>query len=146
MLISAKRGAMLSGVVVLAAMGGSMIAANPALAADAAVPAKPYGTVISPIGVKERALPTTDSAELGVLPHDAQVGLQCKVQGQPINGNGLWYKLRNKVKDKDAWVSARYVVNHGDVNYCSGSDAPVQLAQQQQQPVHQSDDGPGPVG
>ncbi|MFI8219987.1 SH3 domain-containing protein [Streptomyces sp. NPDC085932] len=145
MLISAKRGAMVSGAAVLAVIGGSLIAANPALAADAAAPAKPYGTVISPVGVKERALPTTNSAELGVLPHNAQVGLQCKVHGQSIDGNDLWYKLRNKVKDKDAWVSARYVKNTGDVKLCSGSDAPM-LSAAQQQPVHQSDDGPGPVG
>ena len=77
-------------------------------------PAQPYGTVISPTGVVLRAAPTTASSSLGTLAHDAKVGLDCKVHGQNVDGNDLWYKLR----DQTAWVTARYVVNTGTVPFC----------------------------
>ena len=81
---------------------------------QAAAPAQPFGTVISPTGVVLRAAPTSASAELGTLAHNAQVGLDCKVHGQNVDGNDLWYRVRGQA----AWVTARYVVNTGTVPFC----------------------------
>ncbi|MBQ0984134.1 SH3 domain-containing protein [Streptomyces sp. F63] len=82
---------------------------------EVGTPAQPYGTVISPSGVVKRAQPTTNSANLGVLAYHAQVGLNCKVHGQNVDGNDLWYLLR----DGSGWVAARYVQNTGTVPFCS---------------------------
>lgn len=81
---------------------------------DVGTPAQPYGTVISPSGVVKRAQPTTNSANLGTLAYHAQVGLNCKVHGQNVDGNDLWYLLR----DGSGWVAARYVQNTGTVPFC----------------------------
>ncbi|MEU4888343.1 MULTISPECIES: SH3 domain-containing protein [Streptomyces] len=81
---------------------------------DVGTPAQPYGTVISPSGVVKRAQPTTNSANLGSLAYHAQVGLNCKVHGQNVDGNDLWYLLR----DGSGWVTARYVQNTGTVPFC----------------------------
>lgn len=83
-------------------------------------PAQPYGTVISPTGVVLRAAPTSASAELGTLAHNAQVGLDCKVHGQNVDGNDLWYRVRGQA----AWITARYVVNTGTVPFCPTDEAP----------------------
>ncbi|WP_208605829.1 hypothetical protein [Streptomyces albus] len=81
---------------------------------EVGTPAQPYGTVISPSGVVKRAQPTTNSANLGALAYQAQVGLKCKVTGQTVDGNNIWYLLR----DGSGWVAARYVVNTGTVPFC----------------------------
>lgn len=85
---------------------------------EVGTPAQPYGTVISPTGVVLRAAPTSASAELGTLAHNAQVGLDCKVRGQNVDGNDLWYRVRGQA----AWVTARYVVNTGTVPFCPGEE------------------------
>ncbi|MBY8887812.1 SH3 domain-containing protein [Streptomyces sp. PTM05] len=96
------------------ALAGSLLTATPALAA----PPQPYGTVISPSGVVERELPSTSAARLGALPYRAEVGLRCKVHGQRVDGNDLWYQLRDRVRGHVAWVAARYVRNTGTVPFC----------------------------
>ncbi|MET9532917.1 MULTISPECIES: SH3 domain-containing protein [unclassified Streptomyces] len=92
------------------ALGATLMAAAPAQAA----PPRPYGTVTSPTGLIERQFPSTDSSEKGSLPYHRQVGLKCKVRAQNIDGNTVWYLLR----DSNVWISARYVDNTGYVNYC----------------------------
>ncbi|MCB5168429.1 SH3 domain-containing protein [Streptomyces bambusae] len=74
-------------------------------------PAKPFGTVVSANGVNLRRYPSTDSAILGSLSHGTEIGLHSKVHAQIIDGNGIWYLLR----DEDAWVAARNVDNTGEV-------------------------------
>ncbi|MER5968308.1 SH3 domain-containing protein [Streptomyces sp. NPDC002055] len=91
-------------------LGGTLLAAGPAQAA----PAQPYGTVIAQSGVNERQYPSTDSSMAGFLRYRAQVGLKCKVRAQNIDGNDIWYLLR----DRQTWVSAKYVDNTGFVKYC----------------------------
>jgi hypothetical protein len=93
-----------------AALGATLLAAAPAQAA----PAQPYGTVTAPSGLNERQFPSTDSSTRGVLAYHAQVGLQCKVRAQNIDGNTIWYRLRGSHN----WISARYVANTGYVKYC----------------------------
>ncbi|MFG2191968.1 SH3 domain-containing protein [Streptomyces sp. NPDC048639] len=96
------------------ALGGSLLAATPAHAYPPPTPARPYGTVITPSGVNERQYPSTDSSVRGFLKYRSQVGLKCKVRAQNINGNQIWYLLR----DRPNWVSAKYVDNTGFVKYC----------------------------
>ncbi|MFI1184573.1 SH3 domain-containing protein [Streptomyces sp. NPDC020799] len=78
------------------------------------IPEKPYGTVVAQTGVNLRQYPSTDSKKLGSLEQNTRVGLRCKVRAQLIQGNEIWYKLR----DRDAWVSARWVENTGTVSFC----------------------------
>ncbi|WP_406135141.1 SH3 domain-containing protein [Streptomyces sp. NBC_01089] len=91
-------------------LGATLMAAAPAQAA----PPRPYGTVTSPTGLIQRMYPSTDSSVRGSLPNHKQVGLRCKVRAQNIDGNTIWYLLR----DSNTWISARYVDNTGYVNYC----------------------------
>ncbi|MGW7052299.1 SH3 domain-containing protein [Streptomyces sp. NPDC054887] len=76
-----------------------------------ASPQQPFGTVVSGIGVNLRKYPSTDSAIIGTRAHHAQIGLRSKVRAQVIDGNGIWYLLR----DETAWVAARHVENTGQV-------------------------------
>ncbi|WP_328321335.1 SH3 domain-containing protein [Streptomyces sp. NBC_00388] len=92
-------------------LGATLMAAAPA---QADPPRTPYGTVTSPTGLIQRQYPSTDSSVRGSLRYREQVGLRCKVRAQNIDGNTIWYLLR----DSNTWISARYVDNHGYVNYC----------------------------
>ncbi|MCB5912098.1 SH3 domain-containing protein [Streptomyces pinistramenti] len=91
-------------------LGTTLLGAAPAQA----TPSLPYGTVIARTGLNQRQYPSVDSSNRGFLAHNAQVGLRCKVRAQNIGGNEVWYLLR----DRAAWVSAKYVANTGVVAYC----------------------------
>ncbi|MCX4553587.1 SH3 domain-containing protein [Streptomyces sp. NBC_01387] len=93
-----------------AALGATLLAAAPAQAA----PPRPYGTVTAGAGLIERQYPSTDSSAKGSLRYREQVGLRCKVRAQNIEGNDIWYLLR----DRSTWVSAKYMDNTGYVQYC----------------------------
>ncbi|MFI7104485.1 SH3 domain-containing protein [Streptomyces sp. NPDC050161] len=112
--IPAARGTkILTGAGALAAavaLGTTLLGAAPAQAA----PAGPYGTVVAHTGLNQRQYPSMDSSGKGFLAQNAQVGLRCKVRAQNVGGNEVWYLLR----DRAAWVSAKYVVNAGVVPYC----------------------------
>ena len=58
--------------------------------------------------VKKRAAPTTASAQVGSLANGAGVNIICKLEGQPVSGNDLWY-----FSTDHRWVAARYVKNVG---------------------------------
>ncbi len=88
-------------------------------------PAVPYGTVISPSGVNTHQRPTTASPIVGTLRDEERVALDCKVRGQNIDGNDIWYKLRFR----PSWVTARYVVNTGAVPFCAAESAPQDARQ-----------------
>jgi hypothetical protein len=81
---------------------------------DTAVPKLPYGRVVTREGVDEYQYPSTDSAVLGRLAYGVQIGLRCKVTAQSIDGNSVWYQLR----DRPTWVTARYVDSIGIVRLC----------------------------
>ncbi|WP_405773910.1 SH3 domain-containing protein [Streptomyces sp. NBC_00859] len=91
-------------------LGAALLAASPAEAA----PPTPYGTVTAGNGLVQRQYPSTDSSAEGSLRYRQQVGLRCKVRAQNIEGNTIWYLLR----DTSTWVSAKYVDNTGNVAYC----------------------------
>ncbi|GAA1180119.1 hypothetical protein GCM10009664_52950 [Kitasatospora gansuensis] len=77
------------------------------------------GDVTSRIGQKVRAEPTTKSKEIGQYATGAKVRLACKVHGENVNGNDLWYRLANR----DGWMSARFVRNSAPVAFCSDTGA-----------------------
>ncbi|MER8090967.1 SH3 domain-containing protein [Streptomyces sp. NPDC058316] len=108
----AQRIAAVSGAAATIVLGAPLLAA--AAPAPASFPVEPYATVISQSGVNERQYPSTDSSVLGILNYADQVGLRCKVRAQDIADNSVWYLLR----DEQAWISARYVVQTGTVPYC----------------------------
>lgn len=85
----------------------------------ASTPRQPYGTVVNEAGVNVREFPSTDSSAIARLPFRATVGLRCKVRAQLIDGNAVWYLLR----DRPGWVSARYVDNTGTVRTCGDATA-----------------------
>ncbi|GAA1389479.1 hypothetical protein GCM10009639_17200 [Kitasatospora putterlickiae] len=76
-------------------------------------PSEPFGTVVSEIGVNIREFPSTDSSIVGTFPFGAKIGLRSKVRAQNIDGNDIWYLLR----DRNAWVAARHVANTGNVPF-----------------------------
>lgn len=92
------------------ALGATLLGAAPAQAD----PGRTSGTVIARHGINERQYPSTDSSVRGHLRHRAEVGLHCKVRAQNIQGNSVWYLLR----DRSSWVSAKFVANNGPVRYC----------------------------
>ncbi|MEU6084380.1 SH3 domain-containing protein [Streptomyces sp. NPDC047108] len=109
-------------------------------AEDPGTPARPYGRVLVD-SLFMRALPTTNSPALGTLKLGDEVGLACKVHGQPIDGNDLWYRLR---ADQVRWVSARYVQNYGDVPFCPSQ--PPGLSDEDLEPIEQDWNSVAPLG
>ncbi|WAL99198.1 SH3 domain-containing protein [Streptomyces sp. Je 1-369] len=83
------------------------------VAAPAAAPVK--GTVTSRIGVNVRQYPTSNSKIVGSYRYRQVIDLVCKkTNGQPVNGNRVWYK----VNKPNGWVTARFVKNHAEVPLC----------------------------
>lgn len=111
------------------AMGGVLLAAAPAQAL--ATPARPYGTVTSPVGLNVRQFPSTDSSVVSFLGYGQQVGLTCKVRAQNVDGNTVWYLMRGTSHER--WISARYVANTGTVSYCNTVLSSAATAQLQAQ-------------
>ncbi|MCB5182910.1 SH3 domain-containing protein [Streptomyces sp. SMC 277] len=66
-------------------------------------------------GLGIRSGPGTGYARNGKLATNAVVEVQCKVKGQTVAGNALWYKLA----DGRGWIAARYAQNLNKVPYCS---------------------------
>ncbi|MCA1220781.1 SH3 domain-containing protein [Streptomyces sp. 8L] len=110
--------------------GAASLAAAPANAASpvpngdahvAAQPAKgtawqePRGKVVSRLTLAVRERPTTNSRYLGGLRPGSIVSISCKVRGQNVDGNNLWYKLGN---GRSGYSSARYIENLSPVPYC----------------------------
>ncbi|GAB3672196.1 SH3 domain-containing protein [Streptomyces sparsus] len=73
-----------------------------------------HGKVVAHSGVRIRARATTYSQVLGGYHGGAIIKLSCKVKGQWVDGNKIWYKLA----DRKGYVTARYVKNLKPVNYC----------------------------
>lgn len=63
-----------------------------------------------------REAPTTRANAHGALLRGTSVRIHCKLHGQDVRGNDLWYNL-----DHGLWVSARFVSNTGAApGYCVG--------------------------
>ncbi len=66
------------------------------------------------IALNLRAGPTTQDKVVGALAANGRVDLICKVRGETIRGNNLWYQTSDR-----KWVTARYVDNVGNApSYC----------------------------
>lgn len=73
-----------------------------------------FGKVIAKPSLIKRTKPTTKSAAKGTIKHGTKIGILCKIAGQKVGGNKLWYQLTD-----GRWVTARYVDNIGKVpGYC----------------------------
>ena len=93
------------------AAGGTTAPTNPPGQA-----AEPTGRVVSQLPLSIREQPTTASAFLGSRTSGAVIHLHCKVVGQNVDGNTLWYELGD---GRPGYVAARYVQNLSPVPYCS---------------------------
>ncbi|MGW1707779.1 SH3 domain-containing protein [Streptomyces sp. NPDC002206] len=109
----ARRFAAGTGAAAVVVLGTPLLSA--AAPAQVTAPVQPYATVTSQSGLNERQYPSTDSSAVDFLEYQDQVGLRCKVRAQTIAGNNDWYLLR----DRQAWISASYVVRTGTVPYCN---------------------------
>lgn len=115
--------------LVMALTAGAMavgVAAGPALASDSsngaaykgqvtsAATAYYKGRVITKAGVLVRSGPSQRYRVVGSYSYNSIIPIVCKVRGQNVNGNSLWYKT-----PKGNFVSARYVANVGSIpRYC----------------------------
>lgn len=70
------------------------------------------GKVISRTGLNVRTGPSTRHRVLDVLPSGTIVKIKCKVHGQNVDGNSLWYKL-NDSRFAKGFAAARYIRNVG---------------------------------
>jgi hypothetical protein len=103
---------------------GVLATTSPAVAADATgkgavaqttKAAEPTGRVVSRLPLSIRQKPTTNSRYLGSFKPGTVIRLHCKVVGQNVDGNKLWYLLGN---GRPGYVAARYVQNLSYVPYC----------------------------
>jgi hypothetical protein len=115
-------GILIAGAATLAAAPAN--AASPVPSGDAAPVAaqpaqgtawEPRGKVVSRLTLSIRERATANSRYLGGLQPGSVVYLNCKVHGQNVEGNDLWYKLGN---GRPGYVAARYVQNLSPVPYC----------------------------
>ncbi|WP_157879604.1 SH3 domain-containing protein [Streptomyces yangpuensis] len=75
----------------------------------------PKAKIVSPgKGLGVRSGPGTKYAQKGKLKTGSVVALQCKVNGQKVDGNSIWYKLA----DGSGWIAARYALNLNKVPFC----------------------------
>lgn len=87
------------------------------------------GIVVSHGPLTVRSRPSTYAHKVGTVnPHEKLV-IECKKHGERVDGNSLWYLLRDDENDPkgraarrdddgDLWVAARYVKNLTEVRYC----------------------------
>lgn len=115
-----------TGILAAGTVAGSALAATaaPAAAPAASVLNTPgdndlyQGQVIARTGLNIRAQATTNSTDRGTIRYGTVIRISCKVVGQNIDGNRLWYKLAD-ARFARGYVSARYVDNIGRApEYC----------------------------
>jgi len=87
---------------------------TPVLASAAQAATGAPGSVQSRIGQFVRSAPNTYRPAIGVYGSGARVSLGCKVNGENILGNPLWYKLANR----SGWMSARHIQARAFVPWC----------------------------
>lgn len=67
-----------------------------------------YGRVAVNGGLRVRNRPSVSAGSLTLLPNGYIVLITCKINGEDVDGNDIWYSTEH------GWVSARYVANVGD--------------------------------
>ncbi len=108
--------------ITLAAVAGVLVTAGvagTATAADSAWSKDYKGRVTANGGLNVRTRPTTDSRIVGSNPTGRVVTIECKVNGDNVGGNRIWYKLTNAPR---GYSSARYIDNIGQApKWCDGN-------------------------
>ncbi|MFW6694397.1 SH3 domain-containing protein [Streptomyces sp. MAR4 CNX-425] len=113
--------ALTAGAMALGLLGAAPVAAT--TTAGAAAPAaktwndwnhSQRGVVIAKPGILIRSQPTTASHKMGFIPRGEIVWIDCKVDGQDVWGNGIWYKLSSH----NGYLAARWVKNVDHIPYC----------------------------
>ena len=67
-----------------------------------------------------RTAPATQAKEVGILHRGDRTTTVCKVRGQRVGGNDIWYKLADE--SNDVFSSARYMTNVGALpHWCHGN-------------------------
>ncbi|MFI6769662.1 SH3 domain-containing protein [Streptomyces sp. NPDC050355] len=110
-----------SGSFALCALSGALAAAltaGPALAAgadggdgeDSTLPMR-MGRVVAKQGLVVRTGPSTHYRVIGSKRYGSVVEIACRVNGQRVKGNPVWYKLGDH---SYAWSSERDIVHDGD--------------------------------
>ncbi|MEV6318862.1 SH3 domain-containing protein [Streptomyces sp. NPDC051776] len=67
------------------------------------------GKVIAASGLNVRKQPWLSSPVVGFLPYGKIVSIECKVNGQTIDGNPRWYRINGY----GGYAAARYIENIG---------------------------------
>ncbi|WP_407565557.1 SH3 domain-containing protein [Streptomyces sp. 184] len=113
--------ALTAGAMALGLLGAAPVAAT--ATSGAAKPAvktwddwshSQRGVVIAKPGILIRSQPTTASHEKGFIPRGEIVWIDCKVDGQDVWGNAIWYKISSH----NGFIAARYVKNVDHIPYC----------------------------
>ncbi|OII69067.1 SH3 domain-containing protein [Streptomyces sp. CC77] len=72
--------------------------------------------LVRTLNVRKKA--TTHSETVGHVHKGDIVKLKCKVKGQKVKGNHIWYLLDKHHDKHHGWVSARYVKNLDYIPWC----------------------------
>ncbi|MFG3118592.1 hypothetical protein ACGF4C_30005 [Streptomyces sp. NPDC048197] len=103
--------------VVSGALGGAVVAGPLALAEPAVAagdhpgsPARPTGRVVAKEGLVVRTGPSNRYRAVGAKRYGTVVGIACRVNGQRVKGNPVWYRLSDA---SYAWSSERGIVSEG---------------------------------
>ncbi|PWI45837.1 hypothetical protein [Streptomyces sp. ICBB 8177] len=94
-------------------------------------------------GARELATFPGPVASLLRRPVAAPVPSRREVVGEPVDGNKIWYRLRDRVGGQLAWVTARWVRNTGRV---PASPPSPRLTRQETAPVEQNTRQESPLG
>lgn len=104
-------------IALVAATAATAVTGSFAMATPQAQAATPSGTVVADISVN--TAPTNNlSGTLYEVRKNDGVMLHCKVHGQRVGGNDLWYNL-----GPNEWAPARYIINNGKVRWCNDGDS-----------------------
>ncbi|MGW7021371.1 hypothetical protein OG754_13515 [Streptomyces decoyicus] len=99
---------------VLSGVLAGAVTAGPALASDdgeGETFAAHEARVVAEEGLVLRAGPSTQYRAIGSEEYGTVVGIVCRVKGESIEGNPVWYKLGDA---SYVWSSARDIVNDGE--------------------------------
>ncbi|MER7758698.1 SH3 domain-containing protein [Streptomyces sp. NPDC097619] len=75
---------------------------------------KGKGKVVSKGPLTVRSGPRSSHKALGTLQPGTVLALQCKVHGEKVGDNSLWYRL----PEDRGWVPARYVMDKSPIPFC----------------------------
>lgn len=103
-----------AGAFALCVLSGALtgaVVAGPARAADGDGSLAPYEAhIVARAGVALRTGPSYEFSAVGSKDYGAVVGIVCRLNGQKVHGNRVWYKLSDS---SYVWSSERHIVRVG---------------------------------